>query len=177
MVFFKEMFKVTKIHHREQSLWGEAALWYWAMQMHTVSTVGDSSKHREMYPVSLKLITITLLIPNIVKDCWDGWQRMKTNTLNSDVKLVLPNWSTKQFMIEKPFACQEKQKHQQDKTFPKLHLYILCIISCTFPQNNCRNMLNAPNSHAYSCPYFYTLIFFHNICLIKVFQMLSLPYI
>lgn len=56
--FFKEAFKATKIHRREQTLWREAALWYWAVQMHTIPTVGTSSIHIKIQPVSVKLISI-----------------------------------------------------------------------------------------------------------------------
>lgn len=38
--FFKEAFKAIKIHCRENTLWREAALWYWAVQMCTVGTFG-----------------------------------------------------------------------------------------------------------------------------------------
>lgn len=33
-----------KIHHREKILWREVALWYWAVQMNRIATLGASSR-------------------------------------------------------------------------------------------------------------------------------------
>lgn len=63
---FKEVFKATKIHCRERSLKGEAALWYWAKQIHAIPTVAASLKC--IQPLS-SLSPSHWLIPNIFKGC------------------------------------------------------------------------------------------------------------
>lgn len=90
--FFKEVFKATKIHRREQSLLGGGGCTL------ILSSAADAYNtyswcFLEMYPVTLKLITITrLLIPNILR-----WPTAHENTK----KLCrIGYWSSKHFMID-----------------------------------------------------------------------------
>lgn len=58
--------EIQKYSAGKCSLQGEAALWYWAVQMHSVPTVRASSEHLYMNPFSLKFVNI--LVTNISRE-------------------------------------------------------------------------------------------------------------